>query len=142
MATGDHFRPRAPGYNITHIVDPPSPNSRLFSSAGRTSYRAPEVEKLDPEKFHYYQRDQRRLQPRREVILNPAFGADGQLLLPEARHNNQIPAAGGSIHVAAATSPASLGGDAVTKPPTRKYQWRVSQEQPPASGYFTITNVQ
>lgn len=96
------------------------------------------MEKLDPAKFHYWERDSRRSVPPIQVIYNPAFGRDGRLL-----GEGELKALKGAGEAAASGEVEVNGvvGDEVTKPPTKKYQYRVADEQPPATGYFTITNV-
>ena len=106
---------------------------RRDSAAG--TYRAPEVERLAPDRFHYYGRDSRRAVPPVQVIRNPAFGPDGSAQAVKAI------AADGNGAALEEVAGQSVVEDVVRRPPTKKYEYRVSEEQPPATGYFTITNV-
>src|SRR5436190_2280126 len=78
-------------------------------------YKASEVEKLDPAKFHYYPRDARRNQPPIQTILNPS-AQEGLLPSQTLEAIEGYPALDSATEV----SPMIEG----VRPPTRKYKYR------------------
>lgn len=103
-------------------------------------YKAPPIERFEPNKFHYYNRDSRRNVPETVIIANPE-------LIPGA------PRLEAAVQESIAAESEELKGNADLilqqksstevfgmRPPTKKYQYRLAASQPDSSGYFTITN--